>query len=417
MDSIEQTIQVQFRYAVHFTRGLFEPENALLRRALGDGRNGRAKALLVVDNGLCEATPALLHAVYEYCEQHSDAIQLAGDPIVCAGGETAKNTACYVRAIQEAVHRFGICRQSYIIALGGGAVLDMAGFAAATAHRGVRLIRVPTTVLSQNDSGVGVKNGINEFGKKNFLGTFAPPSAVLNDFLFLDTLSSRDWRSGISEAIKVALIKDPKFFDFIERSAPRFLARDALPMERLIRRCAELHLAHIAHNGDPFELGSSRPLDFGHWAAHKLEQLTNYRLRHGEAVAIGLALDCTYSWLSGFLSRREWQRIVGLLCALNLPIYVPELGEHIDDESHPRCALRGLTEFREHLGGHLTVLLLKAIGKPFEVHELSSATIAQSAAVLKEFQEADGERAEAFTVSASKGGGVWAFPHHSAPKS
>lgn len=403
MDSIEQTIQVQFRYAVHFTRGLFEPENPLLRRTLGDGRNGRAKVLLVVDNGVCEATPGFLNAGHDYCEQHSDAIQLTGDPIICAGGEAAKNTACYVRAIQEAVHRFGICRQSYILAVGGGAVLDMAGFAAATSHRGVRLIRIPTTVLSQNDSGVGVKNGINDFGKKNFLGTFAPPAAVLNDFLFLETLSSRDWKSGISEAVKVALIKDPKFFDFIERSAPRFVTRDAEPMEHLIRRCAELHLAHIAQNGDPFELGSSRPLDFGHWAAHKLEQLTDFGLRHGEAVAIGLALDCTYSWLSGFLSRWEWQRIIGLLRALDLPIYAPELSEHIDDESHPRCVLRGLTEFREHLGGHLTILLLKAIGKPFEVHEVSSATIIQSARVLKGIQEGEGEMAEALTASASKG--------------
>src|SRR5204862_561409 len=131
-------------------------------------------------------------------------------------GERVKNKHDWVLRVHHAIERAGLCRHSFLAAVGGGAVLDMAGLAAATAHRGIRHIRIPTTVLSQNDSGIGVKNGVNAFGKKNFLGTFAPPFAVINDSGFLTTLDDRDWRSGIAEAIKVALIKDAPFFNFIK---------------------------------------------------------------------------------------------------------------------------------------------------------------------------------------------------------
>jgi 3-dehydroquinate synthase len=262
----------------------------------------------------------------------------------------------------------------------------MVGYAAATAHRGVRLIRVPTTVLSQNDSGVGVKNSVNAFGKKNFLGTFAPPVAVLNDADFLTTLSMRDWRSGISEAIKVALLKDGEFFDFIEEEVPRLVGRNMRVMRWLIYRCAQLHLEHIATSGDPFEFGSSRPLDFGHWSAHKLEQLSHYRLRHGEAVAIGIALDSTYSYLVGLLSERDWLRILRLLSALGLDVYAQELSMHLYDQSDTRCIFTGLQEFREHLGGQLALPLLERIGKSIEVNEVDEKAMRKSIALLEAYQ-------------------------------
>ena len=176
--------------------------------------------------------------------------------------------------ILAAIDERAVDRHSYVLALGGGALLDVAGYAAAVAHRGVRVIRLPTTVLAQNDAGVGVKNGLNAYGKKNFLGTFAPPWAVIDDELFLTTLSARDWRAGTSEAVKVALLRDAAFFAELERLAPAVAERDLGAMRALIRRCAELHLAHIAGGGDPFEMGCARPLDFGHWSAHKLERLS-----------------------------------------------------------------------------------------------------------------------------------------------
>ena len=380
METLRQDLQVRFHYEVHFTRDLFAVANPLLRSILSAGES--ARVLAVVDEGLLRATPGLQRRIESYFDNNACA-ELVCAPLALPGGELAKNSDQYVHRVHAAIFQHKTCRHSYVLAVGGGAVLDAAGYAAATAHRGVRLIRVPTTVLAQNDSGVGVKNGINAFGTKNFLGCFAPPYAVLNDFEFLKTLPERDWRAGIAEAIKVALIKDYRFFDFIEGAAARLRARDMAAMEKLIYRCAELHVAHIAAGGDPFEIGSSRPLDFGHWAAHKLEALTEFRLRHGEAVAIGMALDATYSRLSGLLSHADWRRILDLLLALGFQLHVPEL-DRCGSRDDPASLLSGLASFREHLGGRLTVMLLNGIGRSVEVHELNDERIQESIDLLRE---------------------------------
>jgi len=257
--------------------------------------------------------------------------------------------------------------------VGGGALLDVVGLAAATAHRGVRHVRIPTTTLSQDDSGVGVKNGINAFGKKNFIGTFAPPFAVINDFDLLSSLSARDKRAGFVEAVKVALIRDSAFFNEIEGTAEKLATFDPDAMQQLIFRCAELHMNHIATSGDPFECGSARPLDFGHWAAHKLEQISEYRIRHGEAVAIGIALDVIYSRRLGFLDAVSAERILALLEKLGFELFANELLH--EDSSGALVVLTGLEEFREHLGGQLTITLLQGVGRGFEVHEMDSSMV------------------------------------------
>lgn len=381
--TIRQDFAVRFNYDVHFTRGLFHLENPLLANVLIQRKTSSNKVLVVVDSGVLSAYPSLLDQLKAYAELYSQAITLVEEPMVVPGGEISKQSAQWVEKIQNAVHRSAICRHSYVMAIGGGAVLDMIGYAAATAHRGVRLIRVPTTVLAQNDSGVGVKNAINAFGKKNFLGTFAPPELVLNDFDFLETLGQRDWLSGIPEAFKVALIKDADFFGFIEDAALALSKRDMEAMETLVYRCAKHHVEHIGGYGDPFEKGSSRPLDFGHWAAHRLEHITEYRLRHGEAVAIGIALDSTYSYLKGYLPEEDWQRILGTIQTLGFSLYAPELSSHLDDPTHPESIFRGLSEFREHLGGELTIMLLDAIGHGFEVHEVDFELYKQAIALLQ----------------------------------
>jgi 3-dehydroquinate synthase len=272
-------------------------------------------------------------------------------------------------------------RHNYVLVVGGGALLDMVGLAAATAHRGVRLIRIPTTTLAQDDSGVGVKNGINAFGKKNFVGTFAPPFAVINDFSLLATLSLRDKRAGFVEAVKVACIRDAAFFDWIEQNAVALAAFEPEPTRRLIFRSAELHLNHIATGGDPFEMGSARPLDFGHWAAHKLEQLSEYRLRHGEAVAIGIALDVTYARLRGLLAPVAAARVLSLLERLGFELFASELLH--TDEHGQLLVVAGLEEFREHLGGELTITLLSDIGQGVEVHEMDSRAVIRAIEILR----------------------------------
>jgi 3-dehydroquinate synthase len=380
---IRQTVQVTFEYGVHFTRDLFAPNNPLFYDVVSAARDNAPKILVVIERGFAEAQPELIHAIEMYCRRYPRSMDLVCAPLIVDGGEAAKTSSAVVELTQQRIDERGLDRQSFVVAIGGGALLDSVGYAAATAHRGIRLIRVPTTVLAQADSGVGVKNGVNAFGKKNFLGTFAPPYAVLNDLNFLDTLPDREWRGGLAEAVKVALLKDPEFFAYLEEHAEKLLKRDARTMERVIHRCAELHLEHIATSGDPFEMGSSRPLDFGHWAAHRLEQLSDYQLRHGEAVAIGLALDSTYSRLTGLLSEADWRRILGLLSKLGFSLYAPELGQHLGDRSDPCCPLRGLDEFREHLGGKLTVMLLEGIGRGIEVHEIDEARMIASIARLQ----------------------------------
>lgn len=380
--SLQQNVAVKFSYGVHFTRGLFEITNPLLSQVVSEGSD-RAKSILVaVDSGVIEHHPQIIAQIHGYTSHFADKINLVAQPIIIPGGEAAKNDPTLVDKIQRAIERVGLCRHSYVLAIGGGAVVDMVGYAAATAHRGIRLIRIPTTVLAQNDSGVGVKNGINAFGKKNFLGTFAPPHAVINDFNFLNTLGDRDWRSGIAEAVKVALIKDRSFFEFISNNAKNLALRDAEAMEYLIYRCCQLHLDHIANYGDPFEMGSSRPLDFGHWAAHKLEHLTRYRLRHGEAVAIGMALDCTYSYLTGLLSQADWKQIISTIKQLGFDLYALELA---DD-----AIFNGLVEFREHLGGELAIMLLSEIGKGVEVNQVSIPIYQKAILMLREMEVTTG---------------------------
>jgi 3-dehydroquinate synthase len=379
---IERQIQVSYQHRVLFTKDVFAPHNPVLRDVLSDPtRPHPSKVMIVLDDGLAKAYPDLRKKIQDYFDLQSD-LKLVCPPIVAEGGERVKNSYFHVSEIQSPIDRYHIDRHSYVLAVGGGALLDMVGLAAATAHRGVRHVRIPTTTLSQADSGVGVKNGINAFGKKNFVGTFAPPHAVINDALWLDGLSDRDKRGGYAEAVKVALIRDAVFFDTLEHQAGALARFDLSAMESLIHRCAALHMDHIAQGGDPFEFGSARPLDFGHWAAHKLEQLSAYALRHGEAVAIGICLDVIYSGLIGLMPQDEVERVLSLIESLGFEIYSNELHYTSTDGSY--TVLSGLEEFREHLGGELTITLLEGIGQGVEVHEINLPKMTQAMHCLRD---------------------------------
>jgi 3-dehydroquinate synthase len=371
---IEHLLEVRWRHRIFFTDHAFAPANSLLHDLLAESvTSDPARVLFVVDESLAQARPTLLPDIRTYCVTHSGGVTLVSDPLVIEGGERVKNSYFHVSQIQSAIEAHHIDRHSAVVAVGGGALLDMAGLAAATAHRGVRLVRLPTTTLSQADSGVGVKNGINAFGKKNFIGTFAPPFAVINDFQLLSTLPPRDLRCGYAEAVKVACIRDAGFFTDLEREAAVLRDFEPQALRRVIYRCAELHAQHTASSGDPFEFGSARPLDFGHWAAHKLEQLSDYRIRHGEAVAIGIALDVLYARNVGMLAAQSAERVLRLLEEIGFELFADEL-RHTDERQQPRL-LEGLLEFKEHLGGRLTITLLSAIGRGVEVHEMQPTTI------------------------------------------
>lgn len=381
MEHLQQSFTIKFEYKAYFTSGLFDNNNSLFSDFLTQigSPDIPRKILFVVDEGAAAGSKELESAIRDYFTSYNS-VKLISEIIYVPGGEIVKNDTRYFDEILEAVNNHGVDRHSYIAAIGGGSVLDLVGYAAAVSHRGIKHIRIPTTVLSQNDSGIGVKNGINYFGKKNFLGTFAPPIAVFNDERFLTTLSDRDWRSGISEAIKVALIKDPVFFEWLEQNAEALVSRDLSVMNYLVHRCAELHMQHIASR-DPFETGSSRPLDFGHWSAHKLEQLSNFEVLHGEAVAMGMALDTVYSNLDGRLSGHETTRVIRLLKTLGFELIHPLM----EVESENSAILKGLEEFREHLGGRLTIMLLDKIGTGSEVHHIDSGLLIEAGRKLKTY--------------------------------
>jgi len=382
VQTYQQQISVRYAYPVTFTHGVFETASPILADTLlACGEPGPQRILVYVDDGVAAAHPQLVQRIRNYMAKHAGALQLVRAPIIVSGGERAKNGWNIVRNIMADIGNAHLDRHSFVMAVGGGSVLDSVGFAASVVHRGIRMVRVPTSVLAQNDAGIGVKTGMDEHGVKNFVGTFAPPYAVLVDFDFLSTLSDKYWTGGLAEAFKVAIIKDRPFFEYLEHHAARLPDRDAEVIETVIKRTARLHLDHIRTGGDPFEFGTARPLDFGHWAAHKLEVLSNYRLGHGQAVAIGIALDSRYAASTGWMTEAEAARTHRALTAVGLPTW--------DNLLEARSAggaseiLNGLEEFREHLGGRLTVTLPHGIGDKVEVHEMDTSRIMEAVSFLK----------------------------------
>ncbi len=368
-------ITVSWQHRVLTCRGVFTGEGDALAGLMTTGE-GPSRALIVLDEGLAEANPSVFEQAIAWSRQHAGGLEVAGAPLIVPGGEQAKNDRTVFDQVVRAIHERRICRQSWVLAAGGGAVLDAVGFAAATTHRGVRLIRLPSTTLAQADAGVGVKNGLNAFGAKNLVGAFAPPVAVVNDTLLLQSLSQEDWRAGLSEAVKVALLKDPRLLDDVEHAAAALRARDLDVMERIVTRTAELHVAHIVQGGDPFETDRARPLDFGHWSAHQLEQMTGFRLTHGDAVAIGLLIDLQYAAIT-LCGRGELVARVGdCLESVGFPLTCDALS----DEDR---LLEGIERFREHLGGRLAITMVSEPGQSGEIGEVDTAAMRQAIRLVR----------------------------------
>ena len=383
---LERTIHLELVHRIEFTRNLFSPVNSVLSDVVSkSGSSESSKFIVFVDGGVVGGKQNLLREIQSWFNAKDGELELVDSPFVLPGAEACKNDWSLIPEIWEKMNRNSIDRHSYVLAIGGGAFLDMVGFAASTAHRGVRLIRVPTTSLSQGDGGVGVKNGINYFGKKNWVGSFSVPFAVINDFAFLESLDDTSRRAGIIEAIKVALVRNKKFFIEIEKLSDRLFKLEQAALEYVIQRSAEEHVDHISTSGDPYELGSARPLDFGHWVAHKLEQISAFRIGHGEAVAVGLAVDLIYSKRVGIISKDDCDRILNLIRSTGFNIYDPELSRI---ESGRSVILQGLEEFREHLGGILTITLVPEIGRKIEVNDMDETEILASIDELSSYNNA-----------------------------
>ena len=368
MSRYDFQIPVTFKHRILFTRNAFAVGNPALAEVLAEG--GGRRAMVFVEEPVAAFWPELVDEIQDYFAALD--LDFLGTTVF-PGGESAKADEQLVREVWATIDAAHLDRHSYALAIGGGAFLDAVGYAAATAHRGVRLIRFPTTTLSQDDSGVGVKCAINAFGKKNWVGSFAVPFAVINDFRYLHSQAAETSRGGLIEAVKVALVRDGEFFLWIEANLELLAALDPEVLEICVERSALLHARHIANGGDPFETGSSRPLDFGHWAAHKLETMTHYQLSHAPAVAVGVALDTLYSARAGLLKFSVAEQVLRVLDGLQLGIYHPALDWL--DEGGKRRVIDGLDEFREHLGGRLTVLLLEDVGRGIDVHEIDETLL------------------------------------------
>ena len=372
-----QRFTVSYAFPVSFTQGLFDVENTLFRNTLTQNEAGKVhRVAFFIDRGVLNACPNLIQHIHNYIDAHSSTLSLIAEPMLLPGGEIIKSDLTHLQTMQSQVVEQHIDRHSYIVGIGGGALLDAVGFVAATSHRGIRHIRVPTTVLAQNDSGVGVKNGVNLYGQKNYLGSFTPPFAVLNDYEFIEQLSNRDKIAGMAEAVKVALIRDAGFFRWLEAHATALSEFESTAMQYMIRRCAELHMRQIGKGGDPFEFGSARPLDYGHWSAHRLESMTNYDIRHGEAVAIGIAIDARYAVLKQLIEPGTEDRICRLLETIGFTLWHAALLR--ENNNSELTVLQGISEFREHLGGELCITLLESIGKGIEVHEIDEPAMVKA---------------------------------------
>lgn len=379
--SLDVPFAIPAVHRVRFTRDVLGPDERVLLDLLEPSGESPPRVQFWLDEQVAQTQPQLPSLIRRFVRTHADRLQMPGNIQICPGGEAVKNDVHIVERMLKCINAADLDRRSYVVVIGGGAVLDAVGFAAAIAHRGIRLVRLPTTTLAQADSGIGVKNSVNLFGKKNWIGTFAVPWGVINDEALLESLPDRDFRCGFSEAVKVSLLKDPAEFARLEVTAERIRDRDLEAVRPAIRRSAQLHLDHITRGGDPFEGLEARPLDFGHWSAHKLEPMTNFEVRHGEAVAIGVAVDTVYSSLVHGLPAADADRVLSCLARLGLQLDHPLLRE-------TDRLFAGLEEFRQHLGGRLTVTMLAGIGRPLDVHEIERGAMREALARVGEHQSA-----------------------------
>ena len=206
--SIDIPFAVPAVHRLRFTEDVFGEDAAVLAELLEQSGDRPARVQFWADEQVLVANPQLQQRIRSFAAQYADRFTRIGNVQIVPGGEAIKNDIHMLERMLKVFNAADLDRRSYVVVLGGGAVLDAVGFAAAVAHRGIRLVRLPTTTLAQADSGVGVKNGVNLFGKKNWVGSFAVPWGVVNDAKLLETLSLRDFRCGFSEAVKVSMLKD-----------------------------------------------------------------------------------------------------------------------------------------------------------------------------------------------------------------
>lgn len=278
------------------------------------------------------------------------------EKVILPDGEKYKTLEIW-QTIFDALLQHRFSRQCTIVALGGGVVGDMAGFAAASYQRGINFIQVPTTLLAQVDSSVGGKTGVNHPLGKNMIGAFHQPQCVIADTATLNTLDDRQLAAGIAEVIKYGLINDPEFFDWLEQNIASLLARDPAALAFAIERSCIDKARVVA--ADELESGQRALLNLGHTFGHAIETGMGYgEWLHGEGVAAGMCLAARLSVEHGWLTREDEERIIALLARSGLPISPPEA---LDAER----ILELMAVDKKVQNGNLRLVLMQGIGKSF----------------------------------------------------
>jgi 3-dehydroquinate synthase len=307
----------------------------------------RARDLLVVSNTV--VAPLYLDSLESSLRPRRVVATILPD------GESHKTLANVARILDVLVaNRFG--RDCAVIALGGGVVGDMAGFAAATYQRGVAFVQVPTTLLAQVDSSVGGKTGVNHPGGKNLIGAFHQPVAVVVDTGTLATLPPRELRAGLAEVIKYGLISDPGFFAWLEGHIDALLAADPAALAHVVHRSCEIKAEIVGR--DEREQGDRALLNLGHTFGHAVESATSYKeWLHGEAIGAGLVMAACMSRESGYLTSDELDRVTRLVARTGLPTHVSNV--------KPGAALELMRIDKKVKAGRIRLVLLRGIGSAF----------------------------------------------------
>jgi len=369
---IQQKLATTIEYPVVFTENVFDPENPVLVRAMDRLDENRVhRAMVFVDSNVADLLPQITQHIIGYFETHSNDIELAEEPRVIPGGEIIKNDMEVIGPLIAAMFDAHLCRHSFAILVGGGAVLDTVGLAASLIHRGIRIIRIPTTLATQISGGLGVRTAVNFDTRKNGAGTFAPPFAVINDWQFLYSLPDRDWVGGVVEAFRLAILFDASFFEELVTMVSTITQRRSEDIQHLIQRGASIYLQAMAELNDPFETRSGSPLDLGAWAAHRLEMLSNGEITHAEAMAMGLLIDARYAVEQEWMEESDFDRIYQAFAQLGLPLWFGEL-DLVGPDGNPEV-FHGIPDFQEHKGGMLSIPFPTGIGSSREEHVVDLA--------------------------------------------
>jgi 3-dehydroquinate synthase len=256
-------------------------------------------------------------------------------------------------------------RNTPLLALGGGVIGDLTGFVAATYMRGVPLIQIPTTLLSQGDSSIGGKTAVNHGQVKNKIGAFYPPQLTISDISILGTLNTRELSNGLSEIIKHGLILDTAFFEYLEENMDKIKALDEQALENTVARSAEIKAGVVEK--DELDLGIRNILNCGHTAGHAVESVSGLKIWHGEAVAVGLMVEARISNELGKMKNDELQRLEDILKKAGLPTRMPEL--------EPDRLLEAMRHDKKVVEGRIRFALPKHIGEAFVTDDVSASII------------------------------------------